>query len=374
MQTLKFIQRLSTRMLLVAILVVPFLAGISGPAFAAEDTPGTVYTITNAASGNQVLAFDRTASGVLSLQAYYPTGGLGSGAGLGSASALALSQGNQWLFAVNAGSNTVSVFSVGSAGLQLASVSPSGGVQPISLTTYGNLLYVLNAGGSGNITGFTIANDGSLSPLPGSTQPLSSAAAGPAQISFTPDGTLLVVTEKATGIIDTYQVVNGLAMSPVSHASSGITPFGFAFSGRTSLIVSEAFGGAPGQSAVSSYHVDGAEFQVVSPSVGTTQTSACWIAVSKNGKYAYSTNAASGSISSYQVSADGSLTLMNATAGLTGAGSSPIDMAFSNNSAYLYALNSGTHTIRSFQVQADGSLVFLADTWVPAGSVGLAAR
>lgn len=214
-----------------------------------------------------------------------------------------------------------------SDGLELVDVVNSGGVQPISLTADKDLLYVLNAGGSGNISGFNIEQDGSLSPLAGSTQPVSNggvgAAPGLAQIAFSSDGSTLVVTEKSTNLIDTYHVEGGSARAPVTHASSGAVPFGFAFDRHGHAIVSEASG------AVSSYQIDSNGFSVISPSVVNTQVAACWIAISKNGKFAYTTNAGSGSISSYAIGEDGTLTLLNPVAGSTGAGSSPVDMAFS---------------------------------------------
>ncbi len=296
--------------------------------------------------------------------------------GLGSEGSLALSQNNRWLFAVNAGSNTISVFVVRPDGLALADVAGSGGMHPISLTISGNLLYVLNDGGTGNITGFAIAPDGKLSPVTGSTQPLSNGgtgiAPGPAQVAFSPDGKTLVVTEKVSNLIDAYRVDNGVAMAPVAYPSAGAEPFGFAFDKSGDLVVSEAFGGAPGQSALSSYAVDAGTLQVISPSVKTTQTAACWVVITQNGKYTYTTNAGSATISSYSIGKDGSISLLNAAAGLTG--SSPTDMALSNNNAFLYALNSGAHTISAFQVLPDGSLASIGVTGVPAGSVGLAAR
>ncbi len=298
--------------------------------------------------------------------------------GLGSQGAVALSDNNQLLFAVDAGSNEISVFSVKKHGLRLVDVVDSGGVMPTSLTVNGRLLYVLNAGDSGNITGFIIGRNGKLSALNGSTQPLSNggagAAPGPAQVSFNQNGSVLVVTEKASNLIDTYQVRRGRAQAPETHPSAGATPFGFAFDKGEHLIVSEAFGGAVGASALSSYRVHGNNFKLISPSVGTTQTAACWVVISKNGKYAYTTNAGSGSISSYRIGKKGDLTLLEAQAGLTGDGSSPIDMALSNNGQFLYSLNSGTSTISAFRVRANGSLVALGEVSTPAGSVGLAAR
>jgi 6-phosphogluconolactonase (cycloisomerase 2 family) len=281
------------------------------------------------------------------------------------------------LLTVNAGSNDISIFRVEPNGLTLLNRVASGGIRPTSLTLYKKLLYVLNAGGSGSITGFILDQSGGLTPIPGSTRPLSNngsgAAPAPAQISFSRDGGMLVVTERATNLIDTYTVDrNGVASAPAPQASSGVTPFGFAFTQQGVLIVSEAFGGAPLASAVSSYHVSEGGFGVISPSVPTGQTAACWIAVSKNGMYAYSTNAGSGSVSAYQVGTDGSLSLIEGRAGVTGDGTSPIDASVNGNGQFLYVLNGRTHDISAFAIQADGTLVGIGTfVGLPAGSAGI---
>jgi len=379
MKSLKVFNGISARLLLIAVFILPLVAGFTSPVSAASDhSVGAVYTLSNDASGNAVLVYDRSANGSLAFKGSYATGGLGSGAGLGSQGAVVLGRNNRWLFAVDAGSNQISVFAVKKNGLKLVDAVDSGGLLPISLTTHDELLYVLNAGGSGNISGFRISERGRLSPIPGSTQPLSNNgvgdAPGPAQISFGSDGSTLVVTEKATNLIDTYKVEDDAANAPTVNPSSGATPFGFAFDRKDHLIVSEAFGGAPGLSALSSYKVHEDKFKVISPSVGTTQTAACWVVISNNGRFAYTTNAGSGSISSYRIGKNGSLTLLNTTAGSTGAGSSPVDMAFSNNGQYLYALAAGAHTISVFRMGADGSLTSTGTVSVPAGVVGLAAQ
>ena len=373
MKKLKLLNNIGARLLLIAVFLFPFAAGVTQPVAAApENATGALYTMTNATSGNEVLAYTRATDGSLTFQGAYATGGLGSGASLGSQSAVVLTKNNQWLFAVNAGSNQISVFAVHTDGLELMDVADSGGLRPVSLTTYQNLLYVLNAGGSGNISGFAVGTDGSLSALAGSSQWLSNsgvgAAPGVGQIAFSSDGTTLVVTEKSTSLLDTYAVTDGIAGAPTTHASSGAVPFGFAFDRHGHAIVSEASG------SVSSYQVDGNGFDVISPSVVNGQVAACWIAISKNGKFAYTTNAGSGTISSYRLDDDGSLTLLNATAGSTGAGSSPVDMAFSLNGAYLYALGAASHTVTIFQMGSNGSLTAMGSIAVPAGVAGLAAR
>jgi hypothetical protein len=352
------------------------LAAAAPAAHGADGSAGAVYALTNAPAGNAVVVWNRAADGSLTLAGSYSTGGLGSGAGLGSQGAIVLSKNNRLLFAVNAGSNDISTFQVDDAGLTLVDRVPSGGTLPTSLTVSNDLLYVLNAGGSGNITGFVVSKKGRLAPIPDSTRPLSGDATAPGQVSFSPDGELLVVTERATNLIDTYVVdEDGRATGPVSHASSGTTPFGFAFSKRGDLIVSEA-NGAPGGSAASSYNVDDdGNLEVVSASIPTNQGAACWVVITKNGRYAYTANAASGSISGFRVGRDGSLSLLNAD-GRTGVtGDNPTDMALSHNSQFLYARIGRTGSIAAFEVQADGSLRPIAGaSGLPANSAGLAAR
>jgi 6-phosphogluconolactonase len=338
-----------------------------------------VYIQTNRPSGNEIAVFTRAADGTLTLSDTVSTGGLGTGSGLGSQGSVILSNNGRWLFTVNAGSNGISVFSVSANGLTLVDKVSSGGTLPTSLTLYKDLLYVLNAGGTGSITGFVVDQAGHLAPLAGSTRPLSNEGAGaapaPAQVSFNRDGSMLVVTERASNMIDTYIVgKDSLASGPTTHPSSGATPFGFAFTQQGALIVSEAFGGAPLASAVSSYDVANAGLEVISASVPTGQTAACWIAVSKNGKFAYSTNAGSGSVSAYRVGTDGSLSLIDGDAGITGDGTSPIDASVSNNGQYLYVLNGRTHNISAFAIQADGTLVSIGIfEGLPAGSSGIVA-
>jgi 6-phosphogluconolactonase len=342
---------------------------------AMASSPRAVYTLTNDPAGNTVQVFKRNGHGSLSPGGEFATGGTGTGTGLGNQGALALD--GRRLFAVNPGSDSISSFKVRGHRLELIDTDPSGGDRPISLTVDGGLLYVLNAGGAGDISGHTVSRHGALSPLVGSTRPLSGGGVDPAQVSFDPRGKTLVVTEKATNLIDTYEVDGdtGLAAGPSPQASAGATPFGFAFDRRGHLIVSEAFGGAADQSAVSSYDVDDGLIDPISPSVGTTETAACWIVVTKNGRFAYTTNTGSGSISGYRVSHTGALTLLDADGrtGLTGPG--PIDMALTRNSRILYSLNSGDGTISGFRVRADGGLAPIGGaSGLPTAATGLVAR
>jgi 6-phosphogluconolactonase len=369
--------RIGTLAVAAALAVV--LLALAAPAMASGGGRGggAVYTLTNSASGNAVAVFDRAHDGSLTAEGTVSTGGAGTGAGLGSQGALVLD--DDRLFAVNAGSNTISLLDVDRRGMvRLDDVAPSGGARPISLTVHGKLVYVLNAGDAStpaNIHGF-LALWGKLVPLPGSSRPLSTAAPDPAQVEFSPDGRHLVVTEKATNMIVTYKVRFGYAGAPNAQPSAGQTPFGFAFDKRGRLIVSEAFGGALDASVLSSYALAGdGTIMPITPNVATTETAACWVVVTRNGRYTYTTNTGSNSISGYRIGNDGGLTLLDADGKTATTGAGPLDLALAKHSRLLYSLNSGVPEIQGFAVNGDGSLDPLGTVGgLPAGTVGLAAR
>jgi len=342
--------------------------GFAAPAAAA---PGAVYTMTNSADGNAVVMYDRMPDGMLGQARFFPTGGLGTGAGLGSQGALALSESGHWLIVVNAGSNDVTVFSAAGMGLTLTDRQPSGGMMPISVALAHGIVFVLNGGGSANITGFRLTARGRLVPIPGSTRVLPGQA--PAQVSFAA-GRALVVTEKASNTITVYTIDDQSLAGPFIHASSGPTPFGFGVARSDVLVVSEAAGGAVGASTVSSYEVDDTGgLRLITASLATGETAACWVAVTRSGKYAYIANTGSSTISSAAVGRDGSLTLLEAVAGRTPAGTPAIDLALSLGSKYLYGL--AGNTISAFQVSADGSLTPVqVVSGIPPSAAGLVAR
>jgi len=335
------------------------------------DSPGAVYTMTNSYSGNEVLVFDRSAEGSLTPAGAYATDGIGTGDGLGNQGGVLLTSDNQWLYVVNAGSNTISVLKVKPHGLELMGSVDSGGLQPVSLTVDGDLLYVLNAGGAvggaDNIAGFVIEPDGMLQPLAGSTQPLSAANTSPAQIGFSTDGNVLVVAEKGTSKIDTFVVDDdGVAGPPTVFDSAGAVPFGFSFSKRNRLYVSEA-----GTSSASSYKVypDG-DLEVISPVIANFQAGVCWLVVTENGRYAYTTNAGTGNISLYNIDRDGTISYDVDADAIGGV----IDEALTNNSRYLYALSSGAQKIFGYQVGSDGRLTKVEEIDLTTGANGLAAK
>jgi 6-phosphogluconolactonase len=323
------------------------------PASAHPYSVGQVFTMTNAADGNEILMFSHRPHQGLVQEGSVPAGGDGSGAGLGNQGGLVLSKHHRWLFAVNAGSNSISVLRVGRRGLDLVDTIGSGGEQPVSIAVHDDLLYVLNAA-SDSIAGFTIGRNGKLTPLANSVRGLSGTGTGPAQISFSPWGDVLIVTEKATGLITTFVVDDdGRPGQAIVNTSAGATPFGFAFDRFGHLLVSEAAGGAADASSVSSYDIqDDGTLEVLASAVPTTESAACWVVTSRNGRYAFTTNAGSSSISAFKVARDGSLKLTSddGVAAHTGEGSAPIDMALSHNGRYLFALSASNGTIAAFRV------------------------
>ena len=368
----------------------------------AADEPGAVYAMTNADDGNEIVVYHRAADGALTLVDTVATGGNGKTTepddALGSQGPLLLlSPDHRFLFAVNAGSNTISAFQIDQDNLTLLEAVPSGGDFPVSLTVHQNLLYVLNAGNDGNITGFTFDNTGHLTPLAGSTRSLNAGGTNPpnflnspAEVGFNPAGDKLVVTVKGALThepkIHVFTIDgNGLpSAQPVTHATN--VPFGFVFDDLNNLIVAEPFGpgfpppGPPNSfGAASSYRIgSNGSLTPISTSVSNGQLATCWIAITTNTRFAYTTNNGTDTISSYKVGSDGSLSLISQIAAETG--HAPVDLAITPNNQYLYNVNAGSGTVSMFKInQSDGSLISLGEIGgLPddgsGSAVGIAAR
>jgi 6-phosphogluconolactonase (cycloisomerase 2 family) len=317
-----------------------------------------VYTMTNEYT-NRIVAFSRLQNGQVPFLDTFETGGSGTAQQivdpLGSQGSVILSQGNCFLFAVNAGSNSISSFRVTPTGeLLLRDVEPSNGVEPNSLAVYRNLLYVTNVGdvnNPANVTGFFVASDGQLSPIPGSTSNLSTSNPHPSCIVFSPDGSQLAVSELNTNRISIFNVnANGTLTGPFVNNSSGNGPFGSVFLSTGPLLVTEA-----GTNALSSYNVnDNGTISVISPSVLNGQVATCWVAISRNEEFAYTANAGSGTISIYRVFANGVLRLGGIVYSTRGQIAAPLDEAVSQDGYNLYVLNGNLGTITEFALKDRG--------------------
>jgi len=340
---------------------------------------GAVYAMTNDAAGNQVLAYQRDRDGSLTLQGTYATGGKGtSRIRLSSQGPVVLTKNGRQLLVANVGSSEISVFDVRREGLELRSVTPSGGSMPNSITVRGDIVYVLNNGGTGlgNITGFHLTRRSVLVPIAGSTRPLSAAGSDPAQVSFTPDGDSLVVTEKMTSRILTWSV--GRDDRPLAgevHESQGVTPFGFDFTRDGTFVVTNAEEGVVGAATASSYTLEGG-FRTISGSVPDLRSEVCWTVISKDERYAYITNFGDGTISSYTIARDGSITLLESVAATTTLGQLSIrDADRTKNGRYLYAIDITSRMVHGWEIEDDGSLTSIgAFPGLPGTVAGLAVR
>jgi 6-phosphogluconolactonase len=354
----------------VALMAAP--AGASaGPAH------GAAFTLSNASSGNGVVVFAREADGGLSKVGSVATGGLGTGANLGSEGSVALSPDGSRLYAVNAGSNTLSVLGVAGTHVWREQVVRSGGTMPISVTASGSRVYVVNAAGSPDVAGFRVTTHG-LARIHHGTRMLASGDAGPAQVSLSPSGRLLVVTNKTSNTIDTFAVrADGSLGAAVSHPSSGTEPFGFAFTPNGRLIVSDA-AQAP-TSAATSYSVGRDGLHVVTGPLQTNQLAACWVTVTPNGRYAYVSDAHSGTVAGLRVSRDGAISLLDPSgiSGSGGMGSTTLDEAVTPDGRILTVLVDGTrpgvNALVSFRIMAGGGLRRISTSGaIPASDVGVA--
>ena len=330
-----------------------------------------VYTLSNGSSRNSVDGYARH-DGRFRHVVRVDTQGLGDPQ-IGGQVQGAIAVGKKFLFAVDAGSNEISSFRVSDTGLTFVAKTSSHGTQPVSLTVHDDLLYVLNAGSSA-IAGFRIDTSGRLHAIRNSRKPLSGANAVPAEISFDPSGSALVVTERMTNKIDVYSVTNGIPSGPTVNPSAGITPFGFAFAGNTeTMVVADAVDDQHNAGEASSYSVaTSGTLTVVSGRVADQNTAPCWVAVTSDGRIAYISNTLSDTISSYKIDAAGALKLT--TNGSTPTEYSPSDVALSPDGSLLFVINFGSRTLGVYSVESSGKLDLVEDTTrLPLDAVGLVA-
>jgi 6-phosphogluconolactonase (cycloisomerase 2 family) len=270
------------------------------------------------------------------------------------------------LYAVNAGSDTVSVFAVYGDRLALRQVVSSGGAFPVSLTVHGDRVYVLNALGGGSVYGYRV-DGGRLSPIPGSSRALNlnpnatpQFTNTPGQVAFTPDGSALIVTTKMNGNdIDAFSVGRGgqLSASPVVNSEPGTVPFAISFDSRGHVLIAEA-----GPNALATFSLSGGVLTQLNIAL-TGQAATCWVA--RAGQYFYVSNAGSGSVSGYTVSRDGTLSALGNTA--TSAGT--VDAVSAGHGRFLYVQTGGAGIVDEYAVGAGGSLTPIGSVTV-AGAVG----
>ena len=383
----------------------PF-AGDEGAVFVATNHNNTTAPDDLA---NQVVMYARAADGELTMIDAFDTGGQGSGPsqrfagdGLGSGNSLRLSDDLRWLFVTNAGSDTVSVFEVQKDGLALMDVVPTGDSSPShrfpnSVTQHGELVYVLNSADEGSITGFQLNEQGTLTPLPGSTRTLQANQQeyapdplfNPTQVEFTPDGGHLVVTIKdgpAEGLLPDVSPTGPGRVLVWSVGEDGTPsddfvqtdfdnrgPFGFSFGPDGILLIAEFLGGGleiidgmeTPTSSAGSYTIeeDGA-LTAISSGVPDHQVDTCWLV--NNGRYAYGSNYASGTVSSYEIGDDGSLTLLESVAGETNEvdnkqGSTPLDARITRDGRFLYVVLPGAGKVGGWQIEDDGALTKMGE-------------
>lgn len=351
------------RKLAASALVLLVAIGTATDGHAQFSTPGAVFAMTNRAGNNEVVAFSRAVDGTLTQAGRYPTRGNGIGVDFDTQGGLLLSSDNRTLYAANPGSDDVTVFSVNGAQLTFLQKVYAGD-QPLSVTRSGNLLYVLDGSVAGNqITGFTVAGDGTLTPLPNSTRMLSSPIAVPGEVRFSPDGRALVVTQKVASTIgftlDVFLVgADGRPSQAVANQSVGTRPFSATFDRDGRLFVVESGLPLMNNTAVSSYslNVSAGTLSPISQSVKNGQTDGCWVVITNDQQYGYTANFASGTISSFYFGPFGTVRLINGAAGFSGADSQPTDLAFSADNHYLYNLLRGTGGVAAYRVEVNGSL------------------
>jgi 6-phosphogluconolactonase len=337
--------------------------GLSNAQTGDSDNTGAVFVMNNAVDKNEVIAYRRATDGTLQETGRFATGGRGSGGNndpLESQGSLKLSQDHTLLFAVNAGSGSVSVFRVHGSQLSLVDKVISGGSEPNAVAQYGNLVYVSNVGGSSSVVGFQL-DHGKLTQIPNSTRFLSTNNSGAGGLAFSPDGRFLVVVERLTNDIDVFRVQGDSTLSPiVVNPSAGPGAFSVSFAPNGAALVSETGPSAvPNGSAISSYEIaTNGTLSPISTSVPTLGAANCWNVVTPDGTFVYTSNAGSSTISGFAIANTGALTALSGTiVGTNPEGATNLDIAVSSDGKFIYTLNSVAGAIGIFAVQKDGTLL-----------------
>ncbi|HKH39214.1 MAG TPA: beta-propeller fold lactonase family protein [Rubrobacter sp.] len=335
---------------------------------------GAVYVQTNAAP-NEVIAFRRADDGSLDLIGSVTTGGEGDGSPhLTSQGSVVLTGDGRHLLVTNAATDDLSVFTVATDGSIELRDRVHTGAAPKSVAERGGLVVVLNTGEPG-LASFRLDAEG-IEAVEGGDQALEASHADPAQVAFSPDGSMVVITERATDSIVTYQVTsNGTFGDSSTIASEGPTPYGFAFTSDGTLVVTEAFRAEKGAAAASSYAIEEGSLAPRTSSVGNGRSEICWAAITPDDRFAFATNFADGAVSRFAIASDGSLSLDDATAGISEDGMPGLrDEDLTSDGRFLYAIDADGGRVYGWSVDAEGSLEPVG-SWggLPATVAGLAA-
>jgi hypothetical protein len=340
---------------------------------------GAVFVQTDNLAGNKIAVYDRNWNGTLSPAGIYGTGGNG-GQETGSVVDHEASQDSlkydaaaHELFAVNAGSNTVSVFSVFGDHLQLRQVINSGGTFPVSIAIHDDLVYVLNAENGGAIAGYSLSFGGELSAIHGSGRALGLNPAEtpqftstPGDIAFTPNGNdLLVTTKNGSNAIDVFSVNwQGLpATNPVVNTETGDVPFSIAFEPNGQVAVGEA-----GPNAVETFNLHGNGTLSEINSVLTGGAATCWLVA--DGPWLFAGNAGSATENTLFTNPFGAATL---TGSATTDGGT-VDATTSPDGHYLYVQTGAAGIVDEFSIGWNGALTEVGSVTVPqaVGGEGIA--
>jgi 6-phosphogluconolactonase len=373
------------RPVVLGLAAVAAAAAVAVPAAASASTGasvvvGHVYVDDNTAGVNTIGAFDRHADGTLTPEAGSPfaAGGAGTGAGLASQGALQITPDGQFLIAVDAGSNQISVLRIrsdGSPRLVPGGVVSSGGTLPVSVAVHGGLVYVANAGtGGSDYTGFRLSGTGRLRPIPGSTVPLPDGSQ-PGDVLFNGTGSKLAGTRIGTSLIDSFSVGSTGLLIPAPRSpfpAQGVGPFGSEFrpTNPGQLFVSNAHDGA-GAGTVSAFRdaANGTLTSIAGSPFADFQTAPCWVEITHDGQFLFTVNTGSGSISRYAIASSGALTQLGSTPVKGTSSVGAVDARLSPDGSNLYVDEASTSAVAAFTVQG-GSLTELASSpfSLPAGA------
>jgi 6-phosphogluconolactonase (cycloisomerase 2 family) len=338
---------------------------------AANDFTGsgsTVFVMTNDNLKNEVLAYRRLYNGSFALRGSFATDGRGSGGTtdpLQSQGSLTLSGDHNLLFAINAGSGTISSFRIVGGLPLLVDKEPTGGAFPVAVAEHNGTVYVLNAGGNGAIVAFRADGRGHLQEIPNSLTRLTATNSGGSSISVSPNGRTLVVIEKAPDNIDTFAIhPDGTLGTVVINHSVAPGAFAGVFTPNGQLIVSENQpNNGTDTSSISSYTINtNGTLTAISQSIPTYGNGNCWNAITPNGKYVFVDNAGTATVAGFSVSSNGSLTPINGTIlSSDPEGTANLDLATSGDGKFLYTLDSGVGAVSIYSINSDGSLVDLGE-------------